>query len=340
MDGITLAPAARPAEPEHCAALDPALDRRAQEGAADAAAPRRAGGCADKELGGADKTHRLARGRDEEDAGRHRGPHGVTPSARSSPGPASGPRPARSSPCSPTQYPGHPLAIDAFRWLLRYHASTRDAPPRRDSAEARLRQRRVRAAKPATAGRSSRPAAPATRPPASVVTEDVYRVYRPEHDREVAPGVPRLASRSSRRSARSYARDPAAWLCFLAARRQVGKHAEAEAFVRDYFKHTPGAAAMAAGRRPVARLPRRRTVAGRPRRDRRFSRSRSASAGSPRRRPFLDGKLDDACWADLQADGAEGRAPRGDKPDEVKAFADEYKTEARFAYDDSSCTSR
>ena len=43
-----------------------------------------------------------------------------------------------------------------------------------------------------------------------------------------------------------YARDPAAWLCFLTARRQVGRFAEADAFVSEYFKQSPGAVTMAA----------------------------------------------------------------------------------------------
>jgi hypothetical protein len=127
-----------------------------------------------------------------------------------------------------------------------------------------------------------------------------------------------------------YARDPAAWLSFAAARRHTGKHADAEAFVRDYLKHTPGAATMAPGTDPW-----RDCLAAEA-----WLTSGAVSAqpkplGYCRHtetRPFLDGKLDDPCWKDLKPLTLKVVAG-GDTSDEAKAFAEQYKTEALFAYD-------
>ncbi|MBA4067036.1 MAG: hypothetical protein C0501_25675 [Isosphaera sp.] len=130
-----------------------------------------------------------------------------------------------------------------------------------------------------------------------------------------------------------HARDPAAWLCFLAARRQVGRHADAITFVRDYFKNTPGAAPQAPGADPwrdclAAEL---------------WMVEREVFAAPPKpvgqcrhadTRPLLDGKTDDACWKDAKPLPLAVRASAADKPDEVKAFGAAYTTEARFAYDD------
>jgi hypothetical protein len=112
----------------------------------------------------------------------------------------------------------------------------------------------------------------------------------------------------------------------------VGKHADAEVFIRDYFKLTPGAAAMAPGVDAwrdclAAEL---------------WLNDRSVIGVQPKplgfcrfteTRPFLDGKLEDACWADLKTLPLKVAASAGEKADEVKAFAEGYKTEARFAYD-------
>jgi hypothetical protein len=159
-----------------------------------------------------------------------------------------------------------------------------------------------------------------------VATEDVYRVYNPDmimkwHQAclDLEPRLPAFGP--------VHSRDPASWLCFLSARRSVGKHNDAEVFVRDYFKHTPGAATMAPGTDPWRDclaaelwLNDRNTIPVQPKP---VGVCRHAET-----RPFLDGKLDDPCWSDrnpllLKAGG-----------DESKAFGDTYKTEARFCYDE------
>jgi hypothetical protein len=49
---------------------------------------------------------------------------------------------------------------------------------------------------------------------------------------------------------------------------------------------------------------------------------------------MLDGKLDDPCWQDLKPLSLAVISAAADKPDELKAFGEAYKTESRFAYDD------
>ncbi len=51
-------------------------------------------------------------------------------------------------------------------------------------------------------------------------------------------------------------------------------------------------------------------------------------------RPLLDGKLDDDCWRDVKPMPLAVAAAAADKPDEVKAFGEAFKTETRFAYDE------
>ena len=78
------------------------------------------------------------------------------------------------------------------------------------------------------------------------VQEDEYRFYSPEAilkwHQSCLDLEPKLVAFGP-----VHSRDPAAWLCFLAARRQVGRHNDAITFIRDYFKNTPDAAAMSPG---------------------------------------------------------------------------------------------
>ena len=51
-------------------------------------------------------------------------------------------------------------------------------------------------------------------------------------------------------------------------------------------------------------------------------------------RPLLDGKLDDACWKNAKSMELKVTASAGDRPDEVRAFGAQYKTESLFSHDD------
>jgi photosystem II stability/assembly factor-like uncharacterized protein len=221
-------------------------------------------------------------------------------------------------------FPGHPLAVEAFRWLARYHASTEAR--RRTEIQQKLSLKgvtfeanggaKVKAASGTTTGVGG-----------AVVVEDHYRFHSPDMVFKWHAAAlelePKLAGFGP-----VYSRDPAAWLCFLTARRQIGKFADADAFVADYFKHSPGAAEQAPGvdawRDCLAAelwLANRTAMPVLPK--------ALATCKLTDSRPLLDGKLDDACWAnakplDLKAQTA----------DDAKTFGTEYKTSALMTYDE------
>jgi photosystem II stability/assembly factor-like uncharacterized protein len=226
-------------------------------------------------------------------------------------------------------YPAHPLAVEAFRWLARYHASTEVR--RRFEIQQKLSLGGITF----EANRTNR-LAPASGTVATIgtatVAEDQYRFHSPDMIFKWHAAAlelePKLAGFGP-----VYTRDPASWLCFNAARRQIGKFVEAEAFIAEYFKLTPGAVTMAPGVDPwrdclaaelwlsnKAALP----VPPKP-------------VGVCRRtesRPFLDGKLDDECWAKAKPMELKVTAAAGDRPDDARAFGTQYRTESRFAYDE------
>jgi photosystem II stability/assembly factor-like uncharacterized protein len=228
------------------------------------------------------------------------------------------------------QYPGHPLATDAFRWLLCYHASSETR--RRTEIQQKLLFKNVTFEPRPDAGRVVAASGTATNTAAPAVQEDVYRMYSPEavvrwHQAclELEPKLEAFGP--------VYARDPAAWLCLLAARRHVGKHADAVSFVRDYFKHNPGAATINPGVDPWRDC----LAAELWMTDRGMISVPPKPLGVARHtdtRPLLDGKLDDACWQEVKPLHLTPAAGTGERADEVKAFGEAFKTEARFAYDD------
>ncbi len=226
------------------------------------------------------------------------------------------------------KYPGHPLAVDGYRWLLRYHAGTE--PRRRIEIQQKLSFGRV--SFDPLAGSRVVPAG-GSAPDASKVNveEDVYRLHDPgmvlKWHQACLDLEPKLAAFGP-----LYSRDPAAWLTLLAARRHVGKHAEADAFLRDYFKATPGAAAQAPGidlwRDCLAAelwLVDRAQVPTPPK--------PVAASVHTETRPLLDGKLDDPCWQAAKAAPLATAAAAGGKADDAAAFAAGYKTEVKFAHD-------
>lgn len=216
-------------------------------------------------------------------------------------------------------YPGHPLAVEGFRWLARFHSST--------EARRRVEIQQKLLLKSVTFEANSGTVKPASGTTATVgapvVTEDHYKFHSPDMILKWHSACLELEPKLSGFGP-VYARDPAAWLCFLTARRQVGKYAEADQFVLDYFKHTAGAADLAPGTDVwrdclAAEL---------------WLANRSAmptlakSLGvckTTDTRPLLDGKLDDDCWKAAKVLDL--------KPTD-KTDAGAYKTEGMFTYDD------
>ncbi|HJZ57894.1 MAG TPA: hypothetical protein VKE74_23255, partial [Gemmataceae bacterium] len=230
-----------------------------------------------------------------------------------------------------TKYPGHPLAMEAYRWLLRYHASS-ETRRRVEIQQTLVFKKASFQPTPGAPGQvvpANASGLPATTP---ALNEDIYRLYSPEMifkwHQACLDLEPRLSAFGP-----VYSRDPAAWLSLLAARRQVGKHAEAQAFVGEYFKNTPGSAAMPPGQDPwrdcLAAEQWLTQPGSLPAQPKPLGTCRLTET-----RPFLDGKLDDPCWADLKPLALKPVSAAGERLDDAKAFSDAYQTEARFAYDD------
>ena len=228
------------------------------------------------------------------------------------------------------QYPGHPLAIEAYRWLVRYHSSTEAR--RRTEIQQKLLLKTVSfdAVYESSKIRLWNEGSAQTAGP--LVLEDSYHLYSPDAVLQWHQGClnlePKLIALGP-----LYSHDPASWLCFLAARRQVGRQTEAVAFVRDYFKHSPGLATM-----PSQVDPWRDCLAAELwLTDGNLIETQPKRLGICRHteiRPMLDGKLDDACWKNTKPLGLKVVSAASDKPDEMKAFEGSYATETHFAYDE------
>lgn len=226
-------------------------------------------------------------------------------------------------------YSGHPLSVEAYRWLLRYHASTETR--RRTEIQQKMTLKTT-IIEGNSGGKLAPASGTATNIGGTTTFEDHYKFHSPgmilKWHAACLELEPKLAGFGP-----VYSRDPAAWLCFLTARRHVGKYAEADTFVADYFKQTPGATTMAPGV-DVWRdcLAAELWLANRP-----------AMPVMPKpvgvckltnSRPLLDGKLDDECWQKAKTMELKVTAAASDKPDDAKAFGAQYKTESMFTYDD------
>ena len=152
-----------------------------------------------------------------------------------------------------SQYPGHPLAIEAYRWLVRYHSSS-EARRRTEIQQKHAHpQRHVRVRPDGASNIRLAGGINVNSRAVPSVQEDSYHLYSPDailqwHQTclDLEPKITAFGPLHSR--------DPASWLCFLAARRQVGRQADAITFIRDYFKNTPGAATLPPGTDPWRRL--------------------------------------------------------------------------------------
>ncbi len=221
-------------------------------------------------------------------------------------------------------YPGHPLSVEAFRWMTRYHASSEAR--RRTEIQQKLLLKNVTF--DANSGNKIAPASGTTTGIGGAsVTEDHYKFYSPnmilKWHQTCLDLEPKLAAFGP-----VHSRDPASWLCFLAARRQVGRHNDADTFINDYFKHTPAAVTANPGLDPW-----RDCLAAEM-----WLANTSAIPMAPKplayckltdSRPLLDGKLDDDCWKSAKALSLKVTAS-----EEAKTFGEQYKTESMFTYDD------
>ncbi len=248
------------------------------------------------------------------------------------------------------QYPGHPLALDAARWLVKYQSST-EARRREElhqfveSTEAEFKLKDtpdINNFLPADKKRTKLPAA----------TEVVQATHR-----EVIDGVvnargwyagsldmeTRLAAHGE-----LFARDVPMNLCWASARRQLGKPEESQKWLMRYVTETagpttaPGAAKGADPWRDCVLLE-----------SWLMNKARSPQPPKPvsvckmtAKRPYLDGKLNDECWSNalpllMGTTAGDLGADFGDRDAVVKgrtqaeqdlALAD--TTRAAFSHDD------
>lgn len=200
------------------------------------------------------------------------------------------------------QYPAHPETVEAVRWLVKFQTST-EARRRIELGHFPVFQKAafVAEAPPAPGVVQASHSEVATVRP-------VYRFSGPDAQRQWSQSAgdqfPKLAAFGA-----MYSRDPAAGLCLAHTQRAAGMNARAADLL----------AALAAGCSPEwqARLGEELRLLGRPCD---FPRLPAADCKLTLARPYLDGKLDDPCWAAVTA--AELPAAGG------------YTTAARFARDD------
>jgi photosystem II stability/assembly factor-like uncharacterized protein len=221
------------------------------------------------------------------------------------------------------RYPAHPLAADACRWLIRHNSSS-EARRRHELGQFLVfgqtqfglpREQGKADAAPAPAG-DKKPQKPRPRPdgPAAEAhrTEEVGLLSGGEHVKQWYQSSldlePRLAGFGP-----LLVNDPGVQFCLQAARRNLGDFETAKQWYAKFASRQPDGPWRSAALAELWLMNRQ----GSPPKP-------VAACRQAETRPFLDGKLDDACW-------------EGVKPLQLKAAAGDtltdYPTEVRLAYD-------
>jgi hypothetical protein len=208
-----------------------------------------------------------------------------------------------------TRYPAHPLAVDAYRWLIRYNTSS-EARRRQELGQYRI-DTTIEAQKSSAIGGTE--IASGIRSGVDVKhTHELTMLGNLEQARQWYRGSLDLGQRLAAFGP-LFASDPSVQFCLQAARRQLGEVEPARQWYTQFrAEHSDGpwssAAAAEVWLANRAGLPPRPLVLCR-------------QTGA---RPYLDGNLDDACWQGL-------------KPLELhNAVGDttkDYPTQAWLAYD-------
>lgn len=223
------------------------------------------------------------------------------------------------------RYPTHPLSADACRWLIRYSSSS-EARRRQELGQfVIVSQSSVQAVTgpgPSSVGKKS---SKKDEPEEKVVGWDVQggvapadsqhsylRAWNPEQVRQWYQGSLELEQRHALFGS-LIADDPAVQFCLQSARRNLGKFDEASQWYKKFLVNRPEGPWKQAAAAEMWLVNR----AGMPPKP--FTNCRQAPA-----KPFLDGKLDDACW-----EGMHSMKLRNAVGDTSK----EYPTEAWLAYD-------
>jgi photosystem II stability/assembly factor-like uncharacterized protein/tetratricopeptide (TPR) repeat protein len=217
------------------------------------------------------------------------------------------------------RYPAHPLALDAYRWLIRYNSSS-EARRRHELGQFLVVGERelgvvrpggnVPAEKPSDEKKQGRlPEVP------EIVerrTEQLVLLGSKEDVRKWYQGSLALEERL-KGFGPLFAADPAVQFCLQAARRNLGDFEAAKKWYSEFAGRQPDGPWRSAALAELWLMNR----TGHPPKP-------VASCRLAEERPFLDGKLDDACWQGgqvLRLQNATGET------------AKEYPTEVRLAYD-------
>jgi photosystem II stability/assembly factor-like uncharacterized protein len=205
------------------------------------------------------------------------------------------------------RYPVHPATIEAYRWLIQYHAS----------GEARRRQELGQFLMVgSTADVTPAVLKDAAGDPKAVKTTGVQQTTHLANPGQAQTWHQVNAALAKRLLGFGslFAHDPALEFCLQASRRQLGEHKAVQQFYTDYCAaHDEGPWREVAAQELW--LQERVGLPARP-----VGKCRWTAA-----KPYLDGNFDDACWADL---------PPLVLKDVGPATGKEYKAEARFAYDE------
>ncbi|HVS37389.1 MAG TPA: YCF48-related protein [Gemmataceae bacterium] len=218
------------------------------------------------------------------------------------------------------RYPAHPRTPDALRWLIQHNCSG-EARRRTELGQfvvdAQLQYglpKPTPPVMPPVEGDNEKPKKKAPNMPEFGVSESVRlgNIAGAETIRKWYQGAldmePLLAAFGP-----VFADDPAVQFPLQAARRSIGQFDEADKWYADFVSRQPDGPWRSAA---AAELWLARRVGAPPK--------SVAYCRSTEEKPFLDGKLDDACW--------QGVAPLPLR-DAVGATAGDYKTEVRTAYD-------
>jgi tetratricopeptide (TPR) repeat protein len=177
------------------------------------------------------------------------------------------------------RYPTHPLAVDAYRWLIRHNASS----------EARRRHEKGQFLMVADVGFSPL-AKPDPKNPVQIVngTEKLFYLSNLTETRQWNRGSLEVGKRLIGFGP-LYAADPSMQMCLQAARRNLGELKEAQEWSRKLVNLLPKGPWQEAAAAEVWLTNR---TASPPK--------RVGLCRQTAQKPFLDGNLDDACWQNHQ----------------------------------------
>jgi photosystem II stability/assembly factor-like uncharacterized protein len=217
------------------------------------------------------------------------------------------------------RYPAHPLAADAYRWLIRHNSSS-EARRRQELGQFLILSRATIEQAP-----KDLPNSPLHGGPQGVEKRQLALLGGLVEARRWYEGCLQIEPRLDA-FGRVFGDDPSLLFCLNSARRNLGQFDEARKWYTDFVKDHPDGPWHDAAAAELWLINRQ----GNPPKPAAMCRHTPA-------RPFLDGKFDDECWKGakpLKFRNAVGKTLREKSPGLIDEAAEQdYATEAWFAYD-------